>query len=170
MELTQNHRQALLAALAIGGLTVCGLGTIFGPIWRGADESGERSLQALSETQYFLEQKQKIEENWNLNKRYSNRGVTVDEVVNQWMKELLTYAQSQSIQIDKIEPAGIREKESGQGLLLFVSFQTDIKKLTAFLYFLAESDPLTGIQSLVVRKEDDPRRLLAEIILRKERI
>lgn len=129
----------------------------------------EGQTKILREQQMFLARKPALESEWDAKKNFFNSGLEPDTVLNAWMKDLLTYGQTQGLIMEKLEPAGIKTGagEEGKNLAVFVSFQSDIRKLIGFIYHLTEADPLARVESFFARQDENAKTLSFELMLGK---
>lgn len=130
---------------------------IFLPPIRNEEEKIGRHEKVLEEYRQLLARKAQLESEWQ-SQRNIFTGQPAQEVLNAWLKDLLNDAQSQSLTLDKLEPAGTA---------VFISFQGDIKKFNAFINHLIEIDPLARIQSVSIRQEEGSKNLSFELMLAK---
>ncbi len=129
---------------------------------REVREGMERTQNLLAQHQELLSRKKDLESQWESQKQHFVSNLSSEEIQNQWMKDLLSYGQSQALVMDKLEPGGVKDKDAR----VFLSFHGEIRKLTAFLYHLSQNDPLSKLESLWIRQEE-PNQFSYEIILSK---
>lgn len=134
----------------------------FAPSIREAREGITQTQNLLAGHQELLNRKKDLELQWEAQKQYFVSHLSSEEIQNQWMKDLLSYGQSQALVIDKLEPGGVKDKDAR----LFLSFHGEIQKLTAFLYHLGKNEPLSKLESLWIRQEE-PNQFSYEIMLSK---
>lgn len=140
---------------------------LFIPTWKSTAGEAAKARLFIAEAKEILARKQALEAEWAGKKTYWNSNLSAEELRNAWIKELLAYAQTQSFKVDKIEPVGTREGERGKECMVFLTFQANVKGLTAFFHHLIEDDPLARIDSLLLRKEEETGRLSVELMLGK---
>lgn len=153
----------LLALLSYGFVQV-----LTAPLLRSKVEELERKKEAFQESQSLFSQRKSSESEWEKVKTLLPKTQTPEEALNLWVKELLSYAQSEGITFTKLEPQGTKEKEAGRKeLRLFLLFQGDIRKLIHFLYFLIEKDPLSRIETFSLKQEEETKIFSYELTLGK---
>ena len=167
MERLDKKNVTLIAAILLSMICILGASLIWRHFWAETHRAMLRSEVAIKQAKVLLSKKKTMELEWDLKKGYLISGVSPDELLNTWLKELLEYAQTQSLQIDKIEPAGVRSGDQGKESMVFLSFQADINKLAKLLYHLLEADPMAKIESFSIRQEEDSKRLSVELMLGK---
>src|SRR3989344_1509566 len=123
-----------------------------------------RLSKALQEERLLLAKKPVLRSEWEAKKSFFHEGLGPDAALNAWVKELLTAAQSQALALEKLEPVGAGK---GGKLAVLISIKGDIRKLTRFMYQLAEKDPLSRIESFSVRREEGSKALFFELMLGK---
>ncbi len=126
-----------------------------------------RSSKILQEEKTLLARKPALQSEWDAKKDMLGPGLEPDALQNAWVKELLACAQTQSLVLEKLEPAGVRTGAGGKTLTVFITFQGDIRQLVSFIYRLAEKDPLSRIESFNIRREEDSTSLSFELLLGK---
>jgi len=119
----------------------------------------------LIHSQKVLTQKELYGAEWERHKDSFVNASGSEAVLNQWVKELLAYSSSQGLVLTKLEPQGKRKSKSGEEVRLYLAFQGDISKLAGLLYHLREKDPLSSVESFVMKKEEEPGRFLYEMVL-----
>lgn len=145
----------LSIALSLALLSYGFLRALTAPLERSKGEELARRREALQEAQALLSQRESYESEWEKTKALLPKTQTPEESLNLWVKELLSFAQSEGITFTKLEPQGMKEKEGGRKeLRLFLLFQGDIRKLIHFLYFLLEKDPLSRIETFSLKQEE----------------
>ncbi len=122
------------------------------------------SLERLSKN---LSQKDFYEEQWRQHQKLFEADAAGESLVNAWVKDLLSYASSEGIVFSKMEPQGVRKAGSRDKVRLYLSFQGGIAVLTDLVTHLIEKDPLSEIESLVVKGEGAPGRFTYELVLGK---
>lgn len=155
----------ILAAIALAVLTVFAVLGVFSPAFKNAQEKIQESYHVLSSPEILG--KKTLESEWESKKNIFVSGRESSEFLNEWLKEFINYAQSNSLKIEKVEPAGVKEGPAGKETTVFISFQSDMRKFNEFVYFLLEKDPLAKIESVFVRKDEDSKNLSFEIMLGK---
>lgn len=151
----------IMAALALGSIGLVGL--IFAPLIHRAEEEIRRHAGTLAEYRELMKRKESFEAEWNVKKNYMSQGIPAEEVLNSWQKALMGYAQAESLTLNKLEPAGMKDKEAS----VFLSFQGDMKQLVRFIYHLMDSEPLATIQSFSLRQEEGSKEFSFEMMLGK---
>lgn len=119
----------------------------------------------LIEQREFISRKKEFEERWESRKSLFDQMSSVDEQQTSWIKELLTYSQSQALVLDKIEPAGIKEGQNGRESVIFLSFQGGIGKLNHFLYHLLDEDAAARMVSLNIHQNESEKKFTYELTL-----
>ena len=162
-----NKKQNTILVISVAALlSAFTVGLVFLPQIRSEEEKISRREKVLEEYRGLLARKTGLESEWE-SKRNNFPNQPPQEILNAWLKELLNDAQSQSLVLDKLEPAGIKEGPGGKETAVFVSFQGDIKKFNAFINHLLETDPLARVQSVSVRQEESAKNLSFELMLAK---
>lgn len=160
--------------ITLGGVAACALLSgalvwgLFVPAIQRARKSLEKNGRILREYEEFLAQKAGLESQWETQKTFFQSPLRSEEFLNAWIKDLLTYAQSEGLTIEKLEPAGMKEGPEGKEMAVFVSFQGDIARLVQFVYHLVETDPLAGIESFLARQDENGKTLSFEMMLGKK--
>jgi hypothetical protein len=167
MERVNKKSVSLAVGIFLAVIFAGGTVLILESPWNDVRNEMSRSQGLIADSHKLLIEKQAVEAEWAIKKNYLNEGVSSDEVLNAWLRELLAYAQTQSLQMDKIEPAGLRAGAHGKESMVFLSFQCDIKMLTGFIYHLLETDPMARIETFSVRKEEGSKQLAVELMLGK---
>ena len=150
---------------AAGLIILLIVGAFFQPIFNAARGKVEESLRISQSPE--LANKHFLEAEWESKKNLFISNPDSSEFLNAWLKDFITYAQSHSLKIDKLEPAGVKEGPNGKETSILISFQSDIRKFNEFVYFLLEKDPLSRIQSVFVRQDENSKNLSFEIMLGK---
>lgn len=140
---------------------------IFIPSIRSAQDQLERSARVLEGDRALLARKPALESEWESKRIYFQEGQESDEILNNWVKDLLASAQSQALIMEKLEPTGIKTGPEGRRLTVFLSFQGDILKFVRFIYQIIEKDPLSRVESFGMRQEDTAKGLNFELMLAK---
>ncbi|GEM_PF-1340249 len=118
----------------------------------------------LRDSKSLLSQKKELVSEWETKKISFGSSKSPEENLNAWVKELLTHGSSQGLVFSKLEPQGVKEKEGGKEIRLLLSFEGDILKLARFLYFLLGKDPLSRVESFVI-KEEEAKKFSYELTL-----
>ncbi len=126
-----------------------------------------QSAKVLEEEKALLAKKFSLQAEWESKKTMLSLGADPDSVLNAWVKDLLASAQTQSLVLEKLEPAGVRTGAEGKTLTVFITFQGNIRQLAGFVYRLAEKDPLSRIESFDIRREEESKNLSFELLLGK---
>lgn len=128
---------------------------LMAPLQKSKEAELQRTREAFQDAQRLLSQRKSYETEWEKAKVLFPPSQTQEEALNLWVKEILSYAQSEGVTFTKLEPQGVKEKEEGRKeLRLFLLFQGDIRKLIHFLYFLLEKDPLSRIETFSLKQEE----------------
>ncbi len=140
----------------------------FAPSVRTEQEQVKRREQTLAEAEALVSRKAALQTEWETKKEIFMRTGTQEEISNAWLRTLLNYSQSQSLTIEKMEPAGIKNGPRGKETLVFLSFRGNILKLIEFIYHLSQADPLARIESFSVRLEEgETQNLSYELLIGK---
>jgi hypothetical protein len=140
---------------------------VFGPHFKNLRNDITRESKVLQEERALLAKKTSLQVEWEEKKNFFYPGLEPEGVLNAWVKDLLTSAQSQALALEKLEPAGIKPTPDGKRLTVFISFQGDIRKFARFVYHLIHQDPLSRIEALNIRLEEGSRTLSFELMLGK---
>lgn len=134
----------------------------------------EKKETALSEQRASLErlsrnlsQKDFYEEQWLQHQKLFEADAAGESLVNAWVKDLLSYASAEGIAFSKMEPQGVRKTGSRDKVRLYVSFQGGIEVMTDLVTYLMEKDPLSEVESFVIKGEGTPGRFTYELVLGK---
>lgn len=122
------------------------------------------SLERLSRN---LSQKDFYEEEWLQHQKLFETDTAGESLVNAWVKDLLSYASAEGLAFSKMEPQGLRKTGSRDRVRLYVSFQGGIEVLTDLVTYLMEKDPLSEVESFVIKGEGAPGRFTYELVLGK---
>ena len=168
MEIMNKKTNAIAGLLMTAAISLGLVLLVFAPEMRGAARDFENRQRLLAEYRRLLAGKPALESEWEKKKSVLEPGLGPDEALNAWIKELLDYAQTQGLSMEKLEPAGIKEGAEGKRMAVFMTFRGDIRKFVRFAYYLMETDPLASIESFLVRPdEQDPKNLSFELMLGK---
>lgn len=131
-------------------------------------ESDVRTLsQKLAEDRTTLKQKPALEAEWQGQKSELEPGTEADAMLNAWVKDLLAYAQSQSLVLEKLEPAGVKTDSGFKRATVFVSFHGDIRSLITYVYELMDRDAYSSVDSFGMRREEEAQTYAFELVLGK---
>jgi hypothetical protein len=165
MESLNQTQVTLLGALALAGVSAAAIGASVSPACTKLSADIRKAAQTLAEERALFDKKPVLESEWQKKKDFFYSGLSPDVALNAWVKELLNAAQSQTLTLEKLEPAGLRAE--GKELSVFVSFRSDMRAFLRFAYGLAENDPLSRIQSFSVRRDEGTKIFLFELMLAK---
>ncbi len=140
---------------------------IFAPHFKVLRSDIGRESKLLEEERALLARKPSLQTEWEEKKNYFGSGLEPEAVLNAWVKDLLASAQTQTLTLEKLEPAGIKTGPDGKHLTVFISFGGDIRKFVRFVYQLMDKDPLSRIESMDIRLEENSRTLTFELLLGK---
>ncbi len=140
---------------------------LFSPGIQKSDTELKEKMQARSEYEGLLNRKDDLESEWRAKEAFLSQSAQPEEAQNAWVKKILDYAQSQGLVFEKIEPQGAKEKDGRKEIHLFLYFHTDIRKFSEFLFYLKENEPFTGIETLLLKPEEDSKTLAFELVLKK---
>ena len=140
---------------------------IFRPHIKSLEADIRRESKLLEEEQVLLARKPSLEKEWEEKKSFFSSGLEPEAALNIWVKDLLSSAQSQSLALEKLEPAGIKTVPAGKKLTVFISFQGDIRKFVQFVYQLMDKDPLSQIESIDAKLDEGAKDLSFELMLGK---
>lgn len=143
------------------------IGTVFMPAIQKSRREVSQARDILNENRAFLAGKDGMESEWAAKKDYFHPGAEADATLSAWIKELLSFAQTQGLMLEKLEPAGVKSGPDGKSVAVFVFFRGDIRKFVSFIYDLTEKDPLSRVESVVTRWEEDSKSLSFELMLVK---
>lgn len=121
----------------------------------------------LQEEKLILKQKVSLESEWQSQKNELRPGLEPDAMLNSWVKDLLACAQSQSLVLEKLEPAGVKSEGGVKKGSVFVSFHGDIRSLARYVYELLDKDVFSSIDSFGMRREEDAQNYSFELMLGK---
>lgn len=153
----------LLSLISYGFVQV-----LMAPLQSSKEAELQRTREAFQEAQSLISQRKSYESEWEKQKALIPKSQTPEEALNLWVKDILSYAQSEGITFTKLEPQGLKEKEGGRKeIRLFLLFQGDIRKLIYFLYFLLEKDPLSRIEIFSLKQEEETKNFSYELTLGK---
>ena len=153
----------LISALASAGIVAL----IFMPRIGSLRRDIRNESKILEEEKALIAKKPSLETEWEEKKHFFESGSDAETVLNAWVKDLLVSAQSQTLALEKLEPAGIKTDAGGKKLTVFISFQGDIRKLARFVYQLMDQDPLSRIESIDVKLDEGSKALSFELMLGK---
>lgn len=157
MEINLKLRNTLAAAASAVLLSGILIWTVFSPAFSNLEKGIRAESGRLDEKRSLLANKKELTEEWAANEKYFQ---AAGETSGQWLKDLLNAAQSESLTVDRIEPAKSDE--------VFMSFQGDILKFTRFMHRLMQDDPLAEVLSFSARQEEGKDKNLSfEILLRR---
>lgn len=161
----RRKRQALTLGGLFLGLVLSGgfLGLAFSPQIRAGQKEMAAQKKLLFDYKALLSHKQDYESEWKSKEALFLKSGSPEESLNLWVKSILDYAQSQKIVFEKIEPAGIQEKDGQKALRLLVRFRGDIGQLVRILHHFYGADPLTQIKSLVIKAGEGEKAMDYEI-------
>lgn len=166
MEILKKKFSAFGLALAFA---VCSY-WIAGGFFAGPEKSQLRELERIKiqklELNTFLSRKDTFQNLWSEKKDFF-KSLKQEELLNDWIKELLAYAESNHMTFRKLEPAGVKETKGTKEQRLAVSFQGDIRTCIHFLYYLTEHDPLAAIRGFALQQDEETKQWLIEIQMGK---
>lgn len=132
---------------------------LFSGLLKARNEELENRTLEVSEAKNLFSQKEIFQKEWEaMRSKLKVEPISQDQVLNQWVKDLLSYASEEGITFSKLEPQGMR---------LYLEFQGDIRKLNRFIYHLLEKDPLSKIDSFSLKKEDSDKNFSYQLTLAK---
>ena len=134
---------------------------------RRLDTDIEKLSKLVQEERVLVAGKPALEAQWQKKKGVLDQGLDAEVVLSAWVKDLLSVAQSQSLALEKLEPAGVKTGVSGKTVSVFISFQGDIRRLVGFIYRLAEEDTLSRIDFFIIRQEEGSKNFFFELTLAK---
>jgi len=140
---------------------------LFSPALKSHQQMRAEKEQLLSKSLELSLQKEAYDSAWEKQKALLFPSVKPEVVLNQWVRELLGYAQSRGLVFEKLEPQRIKKSGKKKKIEIFLHFRGDIRKLTRFLYHLHEKDPLAKVESLSMQQEEDSKSFVYRVTLTK---
>lgn len=125
---------------------------------------GRESLRRLTKN---VNQKDFYEAQWREHQKLFEAERSGDSVLNEWVKNLLSYATAQGLVFTKMEPHTARKIHGREEVRLYLSFEGEITRLTAFMDNLIENDPLSSVESFAIKSAGDGSRFSYELVLGK---
>lgn len=121
----------------------------------------------LMDLQRTMLKKKAVEGEWEFYKAFmAEKKPAPEELLNTWTEDLLNYSSANNISFTKLEPQGMSGKKGRQEeLRVYLSFQGEIGELTEFITYLDEKEPLTRVDSFVVKTDGRPGVFIFELIL-----
>lgn len=141
--------------------------TLFAPALASKEEELREQRISLERLNRNLSQKDFYQEQWLQHQKLFEADAAGESLVNAWMKDLLAYASSNGIAFSKMEPQDARRTGSRDKVRLYLSFQGGIDALTELVNYLMEKDPLSEVESFVIKGEGSPGRFTYELVLGK---
>ncbi len=127
----------------------------------------EKLSKLVQEERVLMSRKPALEAQWQKKIGAPDQGLDAEAVLSAWVKNLLSMAQSQSLALEKLEPAGVKSGPSGKTVSVFISFQGDVRRLVSFIYRLAQEDSLSRVEFFSVRQEEGSKNFFFELTLAK---
>lgn len=153
---------AALLALAVFFLVQA----LFEPALAGKKAALETGEASLSRLQGMIERRGEYETEWALYQGFFE-DAREDDLLNRWTRGLLDYSSAEGLHFMKLEPRGVQKNGKDRELRLYLSFRGGAETLAKFLYHLHENDPLSRLDSVVMRTGDAPGQFFYELVLGK---
>lgn len=140
---------------------------LFEPVFSQKEAELQMQQKRLMDLQRTMLKKKAFESEWEFYKAFmAEKKPVPEELLNTWTEDLLNYSSAHDISFTKLEPQGMSgKKDTQKELRVYLSFQGDIDALTEFITYLDEKEPLTRIDSFVVKTDGTPGIFVYELIL-----
>ena len=167
METLKQKAPALLlaAAIALSGLGF--ISFVFHPALSRAQFERKQRIGEYRHSKELLLRKKDLESEWEEMKKFQAPAGRPEEVLNYWVKDLLSFSQSENLVFSRLEPQGVKESGGEKELRIALQFKGDIRKLIHSLYQWIEKDPFARLESLSIKKDEESKLLIYELVLGK---
>lgn len=174
MHTLKRKAPSAIAVLLIASLSYGFSHILFSPVIESRQRALIEKRTEFHETTKLLSRKKESEAEWEKLKSTLPKAGTPEEVLNLWVKEILSLAQMEGIVFSKLEPEGIStgggSSFGGKGkgeIRLLLGFQGDIRKLVRCLYALLEKDSLSRIETFLLKQEENTTAFSYEMNLER---
>lgn len=164
-----KRKKILTASAASAAVLVLYLAitALFAPLVDSRAQRLSETRESLARARANLADQDALAREWEANRSLLESQGGTEALLNQWVKDLLDYAASQGMVFTKLEPQGERKGSGRDEARLYLAFQGDAGKLAALLYFLREKDPVSRIETFVMKQDDGQGRFSFELTLGK---